>query len=366
MLIVVKNNNFTTTALYAALSSASALFVVYLFALTKLTISSAIVQFLIFALPWVFYQLIRLRHNEKLGYLALVSSWVFLEWMAAQYIGKWLGLQLGHAAIVLPFLVQWYEFLGISAGTVWILAINIHISRIILPAQSYTRKQASMNGILVLLLPVIVSICWTDHQKTGSISGKIIDLNGRQTLILDNNEVLSANEKRISDNLYESASDTVENATITNAKGEKSTILARKVRIGSIGGVKNQFIVTSNFNRQIYGLVNGSSLLRADLIRLYALEKCSLLICIDDDSNVSPAIAVSRAMENNLNILVLKKDRSQLYLKTGAQMRPSSNFNLDAQKHGFFSLYGDLTGRLSIFVSIWMLLGTIVKPFRKK
>jgi hypothetical protein len=71
-------------------------------------------------------------------------------------------------------------------------------------------------------------------------------------------------------------------------------------------------------------------------------------------------------MENNLNILVLKKDQSQLYLKTGAQMRPSSNFNLDAQKHGFFSLYGDLTGRLSIFVSIWMLLGTIVKPFRKK
>ena len=136
MLIVVKNNNFTTTALYAVLSSASALFVVYLFALTKLTISSAIVQFLIFALPWVFYQLIRLRHNEKLGYLAFVSSWVFLEWIAAQYIGKWLGLQLGHAAIVLPFLVQWYEFLGISVGTVWILAINIHISRIIRPAQS--------------------------------------------------------------------------------------------------------------------------------------------------------------------------------------------------------------------------------------
>jgi hypothetical protein len=62
----------------------------------------------------------------------------------------------------------------------------------------------------------------------------------------------------------------------------------------------------------------------------------------------------------------LKKDQASLYLKSGKRLNLFKEFNLKLEKHSFFSLYGDLTGRLSIFVTLWMLLGTIVKPYRKK
>ena len=366
MLIVAKNSNLSVTILYAAISSAAALLVQYLSNVSSVTISSAILQFLIFALPWVFYQLIRFRHNEKLAYLSFVSSWIFLEWIAAQYFVNWVGLQLGHAAIVFPSMVQLYDFLGVSAGSIWILAINIHISRIILPAQTYTGKYALINGILVLTIPILVSFFWTEQQKSGSISGKIKNINDKLVLCSDKNEVIYANEKKNADNIYDSVSDTVQNATITYADGKKSAIPAKKIRVGSLGGIKNQYIVVSKFAGQNCGLLNSSSLLRADLIRLYAIENCGLLISYDEGSNVAASIVRSRALENNLDILVLKKDEAKLYSKTGGQISLSSNFNIATQKHSFFSLYGDLSGRLSIFVSIWMLLGTIVKPFRKK
>jgi hypothetical protein len=53
-------------------------------------------------------------------------------------------------------------------------------------------------------------------------------------------------------------------------------------------------------------------------------------------------------------------------LKSGKDITEVNEIKIETKKPGFFTLYGDLIGRLSIFVSLWMLLGSIVKPFRKK
>jgi hypothetical protein len=62
----------------------------------------------------------------------------------------------------------------------------------------------------------------------------------------------------------------------------------------------------------------------------------------------------------------VQKSHSTLFLKTGEEKEAMKEIRLETKKPGFFTLYGDLIGRLSIFVSLWMLLGSIVKPFRKK
>jgi hypothetical protein len=366
MLIAIKQNSiFLITVVVAILNAALTVFMMYLFGI-EMTFEAAIGQFLIFALPWIFYQHIRLRHNEKLAYLALVSSWVFLEWLAAQYFGKWIGLQLGHCLTTIPFLIKWFGFLGVSAGSLWILAINVHLSRIILPSKPYTRKHAIINGILVTIVPVLAALFWPLSDKTVSISAKLIDVNGNIILRADNEKSLSANEIKFNYRIYDSVFDTVKNASISDKEGNITTVISKKLRVGNIGGIRNQHLIIAEFENNKIGLLNGSSMLRADLVRLYAIEKCKMLICYTEKIDILSQIIRSRAIENNIDILLLHRDHSWLFLKSGKEVKINKEFRIDAKKPGFFTLYGDLIGRLSIFVSLWMLLGSIVKPFRKK
>ena len=365
MIAVKQSSSFLMTVIVAALNAALTVFTMRLIG-TEMTLEASIGQFFMFSLPWVFYQHIRLRHNEKLGYLALVSCWVFLEWLAAQYFGKWFGLQLGHCLTSIPFLIKWYGFLGLSAGSLWILAINIHISRIILPAQSFTRKHATINGILVMMLPILSSFFWPDAEKSGNISATTIDVNGKILLLSENDKSLSANELKFDHRIYNSVFDTVKNASIGDKEGKEIAVLSKKLRVGHIGGIKNQHLIIADFENKRIGLLNASSMLRADLVRLYALEKCSLLICYTESASIPRQILRSRAIENNIDILFVQKSHSSLFLKSGKDITEVNEIKIETKKPGFFTLYGDLIGRLSIFVSLWMLLGSIVKPFRKK
>jgi hypothetical protein len=365
MLIVVKKSSFLQSAIFTLINSALVVLIIRITSV-EMSIEASIGQFLIFALPWIFYQHIRINHNEKLGYLALVSGWIFLEWVAAQYFGSWTGLQLGHSLTGVPFLVKWYGFLGVSAGSVWILAINIQLSRIILPAQSFTRKHATINGILVMMLPILSSFFWPDAEKSGNISATTLDVNGKILLLSENDKSLSANELKFDHRIYNSVFDTVKNASIGDKEGKEIAVMPKKLRVGHIGGIKNQHLIIADFENKRIGLLNASSMLRADLVRLYALEKCSLLICYTESASIPRQILRSRAIENNIDILFVQKSHSTLFLKTGEEKEAMKEIRLETKKPGFFTLYGDLIGRLSIFVSLWMLLGSIVKPFRKK
>ena len=365
MLIVVKKSSFLHSAIFTLINSALVVLIIRITSV-EMSIEASIGQFLIFALPWIFYQHIRINHNEKLGYLALVSGWIFLEWVAAQYFGSWTGLQLGHSLTGVPFLVKWYGFLGVSAGSVWILAINIQLSRIILPAQSFTRKHATINGILVMMLPILSSFFWPDAEKSGNISATTLDVNGKILLLSENDKSLSANELKFDHRIYNSVFDTVKNATIGDKEGKEIAVLSKKLRVGHIGGIKNQHLIIADFENKRIGLLNASSMLRADLVRLYALEKCSLLICYTEAASIPRQILRSRAIENNIDILFVQKSHSSLFLKSGKDITEVNEIKIETKKPGFFTLYGDLIGRLSIFVSLWMLLGSIVKPFRKK
>ncbi len=365
MLIVVKKSSFLHSAIFTLINSALVVLIIRITSV-EMSIEASIGQFLIFALPWIFYQHIRINHNEKLGYLALVSGWIFLEWVAAQYFGSWTGLQLGHSLTGVPFLVKWYGFLGVSAGSVWILAINIQLSRIILPAQSFTRKHATINGILVMMLPVLSSFFWPDAEKSGNISATTLDVNGKILLLSENDKSLSANELKFDHRIYNSVFDTVKNASIGDKEGKEIAVMSKKLRVGHIGGIKNQHLIIADFENKRIGLLNASSMLRADLVRLYALEKCSFLICYTEAASIPRQILRSRAIENNIDILFVQKSHSSLFLKSGKDITEVNEIKIETKKPGFFTLYGDLIGRLSIFVSLWMLLGSIVKPFRKK
>ena len=207
---------------------------------------------------------------------------------------------------------------------------------------------------------------WPDAEKSDNISATIINENDKILLLSENNNSLSANELKFDYQIYNSVFDTVKNASIREKEGKEIVVSSKKLRIGHIGGIKNQHLVIADLDKQKVGLLNAGSMLRADLVRLYALQKCAFLLCYAEESSIPHQIIRSRAIENNIDIVQLKKDDSILFLKSGKEIKNVKALSIETKKPGFFTLYGDLIGRLSIFVSLWMLLGSIVKPFRKK
>lgn len=330
-------------------------------------IITLIIQLLFFALPWVMYQLIRLRHNEKLGYVALVSSWLSLEWFAAQFFGLWSGLQLGFGPAYFPVIVQWYSFLGATAGTLWILAINIHISRIIMPTKSYTRRSAGLNGAAILLLPICVSLFWPVTKNPLTISTTVLQKDNNNVLISSNQEILEAKAADNSTLWYRAGTDTLKFAQITDISGNNKAIGVKTIWTDGIAGKSSQFLTLCNFDGIKCGLINASSLVRTETVRLYAAEKANLLIAYAAPTDINLLMLRSRALENRFNILTFSKDGSARLLSSyGEIIQLNDSINTVTGDAGFFALYGDLIGRLSIFVSIWLVLGTIVKPFRKR
>jgi hypothetical protein len=326
-----------------------------------------VVQTTVLALPWIIYQLIRSRHNQKLGYVAFVSSWLTLEWLSSQFLGIGQSWQLGYSAAVFPLIIQWYCFLGVSAGTLWILSINIHISRIIWPALAHTRRSAIINGSIVLIVPIVASLVWPSGKGSDTISATVVQNKKSAVLMSEGMESLLGKAAKHSGFWYNASNDTLKTAYLINKEGSAELIQGKTVWISGIGGISSQTLMLTDFADIRCGLLNASSFIHAESVRLYSADKCKLLIGFDADRNTDPLKIACRAIENRMNILILtSKGDATLYLNSGSRFDFNGKFSANIADPSFFVLYGDLVGRLSIFVTGWLLLGTLVKPFRKK
>jgi len=63
--------------------------------------------------------------GENKGLLALVVLWVSFEYCHYYWELSWPWLSFGNVFGDFPMLIQWYEYSGVTGGTLWVLCINI-------------------------------------------------------------------------------------------------------------------------------------------------------------------------------------------------------------------------------------------------
>jgi apolipoprotein N-acyltransferase len=89
----------------------------------------------------------------------LPPFWLSFEYLHQYWDLAWVWLNLGNIFANTTPIIQWYEWTGSSGGSLWILAVNILITRMIIRIQS---KQnwipISIATSLVLLIPITVSL----------------------------------------------------------------------------------------------------------------------------------------------------------------------------------------------------------------
>ncbi len=95
------------------------------------------------------------RINKPWAVWLLIPIWLGFEYGHQMWDATWPWLTLGNAFAFSHNWVQWYEFTGTSGGSLWVLAVNILIFRIIKNNQ-FTLKQLSKPAIAVIV-PIVIS-----------------------------------------------------------------------------------------------------------------------------------------------------------------------------------------------------------------
>ena len=115
--------------------------------------------------------------NNPWGNFFLIPYWMAFEQLTYLWAIKWPWLNLGNAFSSRIEWIQWYEYTGVAGGTLWILAVNILITNIILFFKSKeTKKLFACIGIeaFVLLLPIIISTRMYNHYDEQGTETEVI------------------------------------------------------------------------------------------------------------------------------------------------------------------------------------------------
>jgi apolipoprotein N-acyltransferase len=101
--------------------------------------------------------------GENKGLLTFVVLWLSFEYGHYYWELSWPWLSFGHVFANTPWVIQWYEYSGVTGGTLWILLVNIAAYYILRNVWIKKEKWSIqlpifVSGGLVLILPIISSL----------------------------------------------------------------------------------------------------------------------------------------------------------------------------------------------------------------
>ena len=116
------------------------------------SVAAIIANSLLMCIPWVGFYSMRQKMGKGLGYLALISFWMLFEYIHLNWQLSWPWLTIGNVFASHPEWVQWYEYTGVSGGTLWVLLTNILVWEMIIAI----RQSAGFGRIVLKFLPIVI------------------------------------------------------------------------------------------------------------------------------------------------------------------------------------------------------------------
>ena len=115
--------------------------------------------------------------NNPWGNFFLIPYWMAFELLTYVWAIKWPWLNLGNVFSSRIEWVQWYEYTGVAGGTLWILAVNILITNIILFFKTKEAKRLFISigvELVVVLLPILGSNWRYNHYEEQGTDTEVI------------------------------------------------------------------------------------------------------------------------------------------------------------------------------------------------
>lgn len=77
------------------------------------------------AIPIWMYTVGTKYFNNTQSYVAFIVYWIGYEYFGLDWDLSWPWLQLGNLFANTPQVIQWYEFVGVHGGSLWVLSVNL-------------------------------------------------------------------------------------------------------------------------------------------------------------------------------------------------------------------------------------------------
>lgn len=135
---------------------------------------------LLMSLVFQAYHWFRKKQNLSLSLTFLVAFWLSFEKFHLEWEFSWPWLNLGNVFAEYPKIIQWYDTLGATGGSFWILIVNILIFKLILNVKNqkegkFEKQKLRLNlGIILGLIFVPMLISWAKYEQfEGKSVGKV-------------------------------------------------------------------------------------------------------------------------------------------------------------------------------------------------
>ena len=113
------------------------------------------------------FHFIKKHLGNRKGYLSFPFVWLGFEHIHSNWEFSHPWLSFGNVFSVRTSWIQWYEYTGVSGGTLWVIAVNLLLFLLLKRwmAKEETKKVMILSG-LALALPILVSILVNWSFKT--------------------------------------------------------------------------------------------------------------------------------------------------------------------------------------------------------
>lgn len=135
-----------------------------------------LVNSLLMALVFQSYHWFKIQKGTYWGLIFFVASWLCFEKFHLSWELSWPWLNLGNVFASTPQLVQWYDTLGATGGSLWVLLINVWVFYTLrIWEAGRARRELTKNIVILflfLVLPISISL-FKYHQFDEKPTGKI-------------------------------------------------------------------------------------------------------------------------------------------------------------------------------------------------
>ncbi|MCW3112460.1 MAG: apolipoprotein N-acyltransferase [Segetibacter sp.] len=105
--------------------------------------------------PLLGFHTFKTRYGGNSGLLSFIAFWLTFEYVHLNWQLSWPWLTLGNVFAKNTDWIQWYEFTGVSGGSLWVLLSNVMI--FLLVKAKGSKIVTSVAAMVILLFPVLLS-----------------------------------------------------------------------------------------------------------------------------------------------------------------------------------------------------------------
>ena len=127
-------------------------------------IGAIVANSFLMSIPLLGFHVFKTKYGNATGLLSFIIFWLCFECIHLNWQLSWPWLTLGNVFATHPDWVQWYEFTGVSGGSLWVLLSNVLIFLSIKNVKNLSGKKTISLTIIVLFLPAVLS--YFTHPKT--------------------------------------------------------------------------------------------------------------------------------------------------------------------------------------------------------